>query len=154
MVVIWQAIQMAYSIAAATIAALKRFTESLNTGFGHGELIRVHGRSQDYKLSDRSASSKDSRTCKPSTGGQSPSNRRKPQTPQTTPQEEFDVQQLSFGSKNLNHEAMVSSSQKSSGSGKKAPKANRLNDNIIMHDVQYSIHYDEEPLVPRITSRT
>lgn len=63
-VVIWQAIQLFYSLAAVTIAALKRFTETLNTGFGHGELMRVHGSSQGYKLSDRSASQKGSKTSK------------------------------------------------------------------------------------------
>ncbi|XPS76431.1 hypothetical protein M3J07_008480 [Ascochyta lentis] len=56
MVVIWQTIEMSYSIAAATVAAFKRFTESLNTGFGHGEIIRVQGYSKGYKMSDRSAS--------------------------------------------------------------------------------------------------
>ncbi|KAF7673885.1 hypothetical protein GT037_007651, partial [Alternaria burnsii] len=58
MVVIWQVIELSFSLAAATITALKRFTESLSTGFGHGEHMCVHGSSQGYKLSARSATSR------------------------------------------------------------------------------------------------
>lgn len=145
MVVIWQAIEMAYSIAAATIAALKRFTESLNTGFGHGELIRVHGHSQNYKLSDRSASSGDS---KPSVAKHVQPIQQGPLTLSNTAQQDYNLQQLNLKRENPVHEAGVSTPQKSSGSGKKALKNKRSTDKSIMHDVQYSIHYDEEPLVP------
>lgn len=148
MVAIWQAIEMAYSIAAATIAALKRFTESLNTGFGHGELIRVHGHSQNYKLSDRSASSGDSRISKPSVAKQVQPIQQEPLTLSIFAQEDYNLQQLNLKRKSPVHEARVSTPQKSSGSGKKALKSKHSTDKSIMHDVQYSIHYDEEPLVP------
>ncbi|KAI8941009.1 hypothetical protein NX059_002256 [Plenodomus lindquistii] len=65
-VVVWQAVQLSYSLAAATIAALKRFTESMNTGFGHGELIRVHGTSERYQMSTQSGSRKRSKSSKSS----------------------------------------------------------------------------------------
>lgn len=58
LVLIWQAVELSYSLAAVTIAALKSFTETLNTGFGHGELVRVHGNSEAYKMSDMSANSR------------------------------------------------------------------------------------------------
>ena len=145
MVVIWQAIEMTYSIAAANIAALKRFTESLNTGFGHGELIRVHGHSQGYKMSDRSASLKGSKASKPSinvepihTNGQDL---------RVVPKSANDLQQLKLRPENLHNEVTVSSVPKRAGVEETAAQNMRLEDNSIRHDVQYSIHYDENPLV-------
>lgn len=134
MVVIWQAIELSYSIAAATIAALKRFTESLNTGFGHGELMRVHGQSQGYKMSARSTSVKGSTVSKPSisvepVGGQ----------------EEF--RQLKLRPENVRNQVTVSSVPEREGLGEGAGKGRCKGDDGIRHDVRYSIHYDEEPLV-------
>ena len=137
---------MAYSIAAATIVALKRFTESLNTGFGHGELIRVHGQSQSYKLSDRSASTKDSRTSKPSV---SVDRRLHKPEPLIASRGDDDFQPLNSGRENRNHKVSVSSLSKHAGAGESAGQNARPNDNVIRHDVRYSVHYDEEPLVTK-----
>lgn len=141
MVVIWQAIELAYSIAAATIAALKRFTESLNTGFGHGELIRVHGQSQAYKMSDRSASTKDLRACKPSTNT----------TTNCTHGQELQVivpaepLRLQLRSNDIHDDIQVTSLPQPSGSGLSVDA--QLEEHVIRQCSRYSVRYDEEPLV-------
>ncbi|KAF2630416.1 hypothetical protein BU25DRAFT_484485 [Macroventuria anomochaeta] len=147
MVVVWQAIEMSYSIAAATIAALRRFTESLNTGFGHGELIRVHGHSQGYKMSDRSASLKGSTASKPSTIVEPIPNRMSRQEFRTIPREGGDFQLLKLRPETLQNKVTVSSLPKRSGVKERPDQNVRLEDNSIRHDIRYSVHYDEDPLV-------
>ncbi|KAH6622426.1 hypothetical protein C7974DRAFT_222097 [Boeremia exigua] len=128
MVVIWQAIQMTYSIAAATIAALKRFTESLNTGFGHGKLISVHGNTQSYDLSDRSASIKNSRAAQPLSGmGKSHTHHEEIQAPH----------QL------MHHEAVVLSS----GLAQTTASKSLVRDGSIAHNEQSPIYLGEDSLV-------
>lgn len=62
MVVIWMEIQLAYSLAANTLSALKAFTESFNSGFGQGF---TRGKGSQYDMSDMSkASYQSSRTEK------------------------------------------------------------------------------------------
>jgi hypothetical protein len=146
MVVVWQAIEMSYSIAAATIAALKRFTESLNTGFGHGELMRVHGHSQAYKTSDRSASLKRSSISKPSiTVEPIPGQTHERDVRDATP-EGSGLQQLKLRPKDGQNETVVSSLPKSSGAGDKlvGQLGSGNNENIILQDLRYSVHYDED----------
>lgn len=144
MVLIWQAIEMSYSVAAATIAALKRWTESLNTGFGHGELIRVHGSSQNYKLSDQSGSSKSSKASKPHTRA-SPGQtlqRERIQSP------DYQLQELDLRPRHLFDEIEVASPTNYSRPIVGAAQEVRLDDMSIRQDFRYSVHYDEEPLVP------
>lgn len=136
MVLIWQAIEMSYSVAAATIAALKRWTESLNTGFGHGELVRVHGSSQTYKLSDRSGSSKSSKASKPQTRG----------SPGQTLQKEhvqspgYQLQELDLQPRHLFDEIEVSPSTSYSRPIVGAAQEVRLDDMSIRQDFRYSVH--------------
>ncbi|KAF3038175.1 hypothetical protein E8E12_008219 [Didymella heteroderae] len=145
-VVIWQSIEMSYSIAAATIAALKRFTESLNTGFGHGGLIRVHGHSKSYKLSDLSASLKDSK-IKPTTNTEPlPAlTIRLDASPAT--RNANDSQSLKLRPESIHNEATVSSQLQSSGSRETSMHDQPLRHNNIRQDVRYSVHYDEHPPV-------
>lgn len=148
MVVVWQSVEMSYSIAAATIAALKRFTESLNTGFGHGELMRVHGHSQAYKMSDRSTSLKHSGTSKPSVNIGPLSDRPDKQSFQSASLEGSNFQQLKLRPEKLQNETTVSSLPKSSDMGVEATDSAGSAGNIIRHDLRYSVHYDDDPLVP------
>lgn len=143
MVVIWQTIEMSYSIAAVTIAALKRFTESLNTGFGHGELIRVHGHSQSYKLSARSASLKDSKGSKPSISSEPIPNLTVRQDVEIVTGNGDNTQPLRLRPENLHNEVTVSSLPKGSSSEGRSMQNVRPGDNSIRHDVRYSVHYDE-----------
>jgi hypothetical protein len=145
MVLVWQAIEMSYSVAAATIAALKRWTESLNTGFGHGELIRVHGNSQNYKLSDRSGSSKSSKASKPHTR-MSPGQTLQQERVQSP---DYQLQELDLRPRHLFDEIEVQSSANYSRPIVGAAQEVRLDDMSIRQDFRYSVHYDEEPLVPR-----
>ncbi|KAJ4983076.1 integral membrane protein [Stagonosporopsis vannaccii] len=148
MVVIWQAIELAYSIAAATIAALKRFSESLNTGFGHGELIRVHGQSQNYKLSDRSTSTKDSNASKPSAN--IAADITQGQDLQVAGTERLSSQ-LQLRSDGIHNEAQVYSSSQHSGGGPSVDA--QLEERVIRQYLRYSVHYDEEPLMPGRSDR-
>lgn len=147
MVVVWQAVEMSYSIAAATIAALKRFTESLNTGFGHGELMRVHGQSQGYEMSDRSGSLKDSRNSKPSVSSAPVPDTTNRHGFHTTPIRNSDYQQLNLRPENLHNEVTVASLSKRSVVEEKPVQTHCEGDNIIRHDVRYSVHYEENHLV-------
>jgi hypothetical protein len=147
MVIVWQAIEMSYSITAATIAVLKRFTESLNTGFGHGELIRVHANSQTYNMSDRTASLKQSKTSKPSISVEPIPNHTNRQDLPTAIQEGSNSQQLKLRPETLQHETTVSAPQRSPSMEDGTTESAGMEDNIIRHDVQYSVHYEEEPLV-------
>jgi|SRR5690242_9370613 len=142
MVVIWQAIELAYSIAAATIATLKRFTESLNTGFGHGELIRVHGQSHDYKMSDRSTSTKDSRASKPSTN--TATNCTQGQELQVIVPEEPSLR-LQLRPSDIHDEAQVTSPPQPCGSGLSVDTQSEQH--AIRQYSRYSVRYDEEPLM-------
>ncbi|KAJ8107513.1 hypothetical protein OPT61_g8811 [Boeremia exigua] len=146
MILIWQAIELTYSIAAATIAALKQFTESLNTGFGHGELIRVHGQSQSYKLSDRSTSTKNSKASKPasSVNADEASHARKDEV--SVPRVDVDSSQMILRSDNGQNEVTVSSQSEGSLGWQSLGRSDRSEENSIWHDVQYLVHYDEEPL--------
>ncbi|CAO2649328.1 Nn.00g067130.m01.CDS01 [Neocucurbitaria sp. VM-36] len=153
-VVIWQAVQLSYSLAAVTIATLKQFTESLNTGFGHGELMRVHGSSQAYKMSDRSATLKDTKASDTST---SRSKKLEPHVasisaPQSTyPTRKSSLKAQNEGLKlrpeNLRNTAIISSPPKESGMESRSIHSGGSQDNIIRQEVQYSVHYDEAPLV-------
>ncbi|KZM19419.1 hypothetical protein ST47_g9361 [Ascochyta rabiei] len=132
MVVVWQTIELSYSIAAATVAALKRFTESLNTGFGHGELIRVRKYSEGYKMSDRSASLKGSGVSKPSIKAEQIPNHANEHNFQGVPLESKELQRLKLRPEGLHNKVTISTLPRHSDSGK------RPND----------IHYDEDPLMP------
>jgi hypothetical protein len=145
LVVIWQSAEMSYSIAAATIAALKRFTESLNTGFGHGELIRVHGQSQNYKLSDRSVSligSKSKPTSNVESLTDSTLHEDAKHTTESLKQEPF----LKLRPENFQNEVTVSSLSQSPSSNQSAAHSRRPKDNDIRQIVRYSVHYHEQPL--------
>ena len=144
MVVIWQAIEMSYSIAAATIAALKRLTESLNTGFGHGELMRVHGHSQSYNMSDRSKSLENSSGSKQSIRV----NTAAEHVCSVTLRDE-NIQQLKLRPEDLQNNVIVSSPPKRLVVGERPVQSAVPGNKKIRYDVQYSVHYDEDPLVPR-----
>lgn len=153
-VVIWQAIQLSYALAAVTIATLRRFTESLNTGFGHGDLIRVHGPSQAYKMSDRSATLKDTQTSATSTtrskeaatknasnsalhsklGGQRSEFEEQSRVPNLRPEILSSTATISSPPNNM---PLVNQSIHNGG----------LGNNIIRQEVQYSIHYDQAPIM-------
>lgn len=154
-VVIWQAVQLSYSLAAATIAALKRFTESLNTGFGHGELMRVHGTSQAYKMSDRSGSSKNTKESRSS------SKRRHhfdvtvdsvgtdtSQSSVLPPPRKGGISAQKYAMKlrpeALQNTAVVSAQPKQED---RSVDTTAEDNQRIRQEVQYSVHYDEVPLV-------
>lgn len=146
MVVVWQSVEMSYSIAAATIAALKRFTESLNTGFGHGELIRVHGQSQIYKLSDRSASLKGSES-KPTSSVEPLPDLAIQWDAKDTTETLTQSSALKLRPEIFVNEVIVSSLSQSPSSNQSAAHARRPKDNDIRQDVRYSVHYDDQPLI-------
>jgi hypothetical protein len=147
-VVIWQAVELSYSLAAATIAALKRFTESLNTGFGHGELMRVHGSSQGHKLSGRSATSgntKDSRKKAPRSNAHDVSIDTVSSQASSQAESSFDhhVTRMKLRPEVLRNTAVVSSPSKSSAPRNKQTDALGSENNTIRQEVRYSIHYEE-----------
>jgi hypothetical protein len=148
MVVIWQTIEISHAIATATIVALKRFTESLNTGFRRGELIRVHGNSQNYDFSALSASLKDSKFSKPSINVKSKQNLATRQDAEITSTNEDDIQSSDLRLENLHNEVAVSLTPKSSSSEHRGKQYLCPGNNSIRHDVRYSVHYDEDPLLP------
>ncbi|CAG5176011.1 uncharacterized protein ALTATR162_LOCUS10468 [Alternaria atra] len=148
-VVIWQAVELSYSLAAATIAALKRFTESLNTGFGHGELMRVHGSSQGYKLSGRSATSrntKGSRKKAPRSNTHEVSIDIVSSQASSQAESSFDhhVTRMKLRPEVLRNTAIVSSPSKSSAPRNKQTDALGSENNTIRQEVRYSIHYEED----------
>ncbi|KAF1939314.1 hypothetical protein EJ02DRAFT_352564, partial [Clathrospora elynae] len=145
-VVIWQAVELSYSLAAATIAALKQFTESLNTGFGHGELMRVHGNSQTYKMSDGSAASKNTKASRVGSKKVKTSDISidsiSPESSRAGSRLEARVTRMRLRPEDLRNTAVVSSRPKDS-----APDSQSVDDasseiNIIRQEVQYSVHYD------------
>lgn len=150
-VVIWQAVELSYSLAAVTIAALKRFTESLSTGFGHGELMRVHGSSQGYNLSGRSATSrntKNSRMRMPrltpyETSTDTVSSRT---SSQAEPSFGHHVARMKLRPEVLRNTAVISSLSKSSASHTGQRDALSTKNNIIRQEVQYSVHYEQNSM--------
>ena len=153
-VVIWQAVELSYALAAVTIAALKRFTESLNTGFGHGELMRVHGSSQAYKMSDRSATLKNTDASHSSTGRSKEfevnlTSISAPQSNFPTQKQSLNLQQehIKLRPEDMRNTAIISSPLKNSTTENRSIDSGGSDDNIIRHQVQYSVHYDEAPLV-------
>ncbi|KAG9196088.1 hypothetical protein G6011_01209 [Alternaria panax] len=147
-VVIWQAVELSYSLAAATIAALKRFTESLSTGFGHGELMRVHGSSQGYKLSARSATTKDTESSRK----KSPRSKAheisidtlSSQTSQAEPDLEQHVTRMKLRPEVLRNTAVASSPSRNLTPHRGQRGVLGSEDNIIRQEVQYSVHYEQE----------
>ena len=143
MVVIWQAIELSFSLAAATIAALKRFTESLSTGFGHGELMRVHGSSQGYKLSARSATSRNTRESRNKLHR---SNAHDISIDTVSSQEESSLEQhvtrMKLRPEALQNTAVVSSPSKNLALPSRKRNMSGSENNIIRQEVQYSVHYD------------
>ncbi|RYN50124.1 hypothetical protein AA0118_g11104 [Alternaria tenuissima] len=143
MVVIWQAIELSFSLAAATIAALKRFTESLSTGFGHGELMRVHGSSQGYKLSARSATSRNTRESRNKLPR---SNAHDISIDTVSSQEESSLEQhvtrMKLRPEALQNTAVVSSPSKNLALPSRKRNMSGSENNIIRQEVQYSVHYD------------
>ncbi|RAR06713.1 hypothetical protein DDE82_003249 [Stemphylium lycopersici] len=149
-IVIWQAVELSYSLAAATIAALKRFTESLNTGFGHGELMRIHGSSQGYEMSTRSAKSEkrfphtkaarfkglaqdlDTVSSGASTVGAS---------------SEPHITRMKLRPEPVRNTATVSSPRKDPVAENRPLDTKRLKDNIIQ-EVEYSVQYEQGPKHP------
>ncbi|CAN9405486.1 unnamed protein product [Alternaria alternata] len=143
MVVIWQAIELSFSLAAATIAALKRFTESLSTGFGHGELMRVHGSSQGYKLSARSATSRNTRESRNKLPR---SNAHDISIDTVSSQEESSLEQhvtrMKLRPEALQNTAVVSSPSKNLALPSRKRNMSGSENNIIRQEVQCSVHYD------------
>ncbi|KAH8633399.1 hypothetical protein IG631_12033 [Alternaria alternata] len=143
MVVIWQAIELSFSLAAATIAALKRFTESLSTGFGHGELMRVHGSSQGYKLSARSATSRNTRESRNKLPR---SNAHDISIDTVSSREESSLEQhvtrMKLRPEALQNTAVVSSPSKNLALPSRKRNMSGSENNIIRQEVQYSVHYD------------
>ncbi|KAH9872990.1 hypothetical protein J1614_005386 [Plenodomus biglobosus] len=147
-VVVWQAVQLSYSLAAATIAALKRFTESMNTGFGHGELIRVHGTSEGYQMSDQSGSRKRSKSSKSSSNRpnyhditvdsmESESELPPPRKGSIAAQQKT----MRLRPERLRNTATVSSPAEDAIT--ELPKTRSSQDNIIRQEVQYSVQYSD-----------
>lgn len=147
-VVVWQAVQLSYSLAAATIAALKRFTESMNTGFGHGELIRVHGTLEGYQMSDQSGSRKRSKSSKSS------SNRPNyhdvtvdsmESGPELPPPRKGSIaaqkKTMRLRPEMLRNTATVSSPAEDAIT--ELPNTRSSQDNIIRQEVQYSVQYSD-----------
>jgi hypothetical protein len=144
-VVIWQAVELSYSLAAATIAALKQFTESLNTGFGHGELMRVHGSS--YKMSDRSATSKGTKASHTSSNrSKEPDvnvNRVSPQPPRANSSLDAQATNIKLRPGRLQNTAVISSPPKDSVMDNRSMYDGGSEDNIIRQERRYSVHYEE-----------
>ncbi|KAI4951199.1 hypothetical protein J4E91_003905 [Alternaria rosae] len=147
-VVIWQAVELSYSLAAATLAALKRFAESLDTGFGHGELMRVHAPSQGHESSDRNTTS---RRTKASSNKASQSDEPEismdtmsTDTPALPPSRfESRVAQMKLRPEAFRNTAVISSPSKDI-----LPQDIRSDDtssrnNNIRQDVRYSVHYEQ-----------
>lgn len=153
-VVVWQAIELSYSLMAVTIAALKSFTENLNTGFGHGELVRVHGNSQAYKMSDLSAGSKTAKskglTATVGSIGILEQPRRPPPTATAKPERD----DMKLRPESAHTSATISSPGRRSMSHSYSVKGNadsgaadcNSDEHIIMQEIQYSIRFDEAPL--------
>jgi hypothetical protein len=145
-VVVWQAVELSYSLAAATIAALKRFTESLNTGFGHGELMRVHG-SSNYKLSDRSGIHRNTKTShadsarskEPSVNVDTVSSR----FSHTDSGLETQPTHIKLRPGRLQNTAVISSPPKDSMTDTRSMGHRGSEDNIIRQERRYSVHYEE-----------
>jgi hypothetical protein len=166
MILIYQTVELSYSLAAVTIAALKSFTETLNTGFGHGELVRVHGTSQAYKMSDRSATIGGNGRSRLSgksrdlsvTVGSIDIDSGEPTALPVLPERERDVDRRKRASSgepglmlrpgNLRNTACIScglDGRKGGGDGSESSSEDR--DNFIRQEIQYSVRYDEAPLV-------
>ncbi|KAF2854151.1 hypothetical protein T440DRAFT_269565 [Plenodomus tracheiphilus IPT5] len=152
-VVVWQAVQLSYSLAAATIAALKRFTESMNTGFGHGELIRVHGTSERYQMSDQSGSRKRSKSSKSSSNRpnyrdvtvDSMENETELPPPRKGSVAAARPKTMQLRPEKLRNTATVSSPAKDVIM--ELPNSEASQDNTIRQEVQYSVQYSDAPCV-------
>ncbi|KAI4918293.1 hypothetical protein J4E90_002677 [Alternaria incomplexa] len=151
-VVIWQAVELSYSLAAATLAALKRFTESLNTGFGHGELMRVHAPSQGYKLSGRGVAPGKAKTSrKQASRPDEPEISMDTMSSDTTalPLSRFDprVAQMKLRPEALQNTAIVSSAPQNLVLHDERVDDASLKNNIIRQEVQYSVHYEQDTTI-------
>ncbi|KAF2659731.1 hypothetical protein K491DRAFT_755063 [Lophiostoma macrostomum CBS 122681] len=163
LVLIYQTVELSYSLAAVTIAALKSFTETLNTGFGHGELVRVHGTSS-YKMTDRSATVGGTRRSKLSGKSRDLSvtvgsidagdhRDREPTALPVLPEREAHGKKggepgLMLRPGNLRNTASIScglDGRKGHGDGSESSSEDR--ENFIRQEIQYSVRYDEAPLV-------
>lgn len=157
LVVIWQAVELSYSLAAVTIAALKSFTENLNTGFGHGELVRVHGTSNAYKMSDLSTNMKNSRAKFPSTTVASTDTPRSGFHSAAKPSLDAANRDLKLRPESLQNLATISSPAQESApysfigtrKGNGSIDTGGSEEHIIMQEIQYSVHYDQAPLYQR-----
>jgi len=147
-VVIWQAVELSYSLAAATLAALKRFTESLNTGFGHGELMRVHAPSQGHKLSGRGvASGKAKASRKQASHPDGPEISMDTMSSDTTalPPSRFEPRtaQMKLRPEALQNTAIVSSAPQNLVSHNGRVDDTSSKTNTIRQELQYSVHYEQ-----------
>lgn len=150
--VIWQAVELSYSLAAATLAALKRFTESLNTGFGHGELMRVHAPSQGYKLSGRGVAPGKAKTSrKQASRPDEPEISMDTMSSDTTalPLSRFDprIAQMKLRPEALQNTAIVSSAPQNLVLHDERVDDASLKNNIIRQEVQYSVHYEQDTTI-------
>lgn len=149
-VVIWQAVQLAYSLAAVTIAALKRFTESLNTGFGHGELMRIHGGSQAYKISDKSGTVETSKLTHISKDcdvelAPTPADITNPSDLQNLndTRKQHGCDTLKLRPEHVRSAAIISSPPRDVALENQSVESGGSEDRIIRQEVQYSVHYDK-----------
>jgi len=147
-VVIWQAVELSYSLAAATLAVLKRFTESLNTGFGHGEIMRVHAPSQGYKLPGRGvASGKAKASRKQASRPDEPEISMDTMSSDTTAlppsRLESRIAQMKLRPEALQNTATVSSAPQTLvlNNGRVGDTSSK--NNIIRQEIQYSVHYEQ-----------
>lgn len=139
MVLIWQSVELSFSLAAVTVAALKSFTETLNTGFGHGELVRVHGGLQNFQLSDLSGKTKTGRFKSANT---------------TKASVDVEASDPAYGLKLrpefLRNSATITSSGNEIGKGRgrggkfiRSGEWDSEDERIILHEVQYTVQYDQ-----------
>ncbi|KAL6706678.1 hypothetical protein ACN47E_005220 [Coniothyrium glycines] len=152
-VIIWQAVELSYALAAVTIAALKRFTESLNTGFGHGELMRVHGPS--YKMSDRSKSSTTTNMSQSRSSFAAEPNMEISVIATVVPEqgrrssETADPGSMKLRPERLRNTTEIFSPPKVSAKDRRSLDSTGSENGIIRHHIQYSVHYDENPIAQR-----
>ncbi|KAF2999363.1 hypothetical protein E8E13_006095 [Curvularia kusanoi] len=97
----------------ASMVSIWQTIEILNTGFGHGELIRVHGNtSQNYKLSDHNESSKGSKATNPSAARLNPASaiQQEPEQVTGSSRGEYQLQELDLRPGNVFQGTGISSS--------------------------------------------
>ncbi|KAF2686928.1 hypothetical protein K458DRAFT_335021 [Lentithecium fluviatile CBS 122367] len=150
LIVVWQAIELSYSLAAVTIAALKSFAEKLNTGFGHGELVRVHGTSQSYKLSTLSANSNTVHSKGIDTAITSMDNEESVSSKVRAPERSLKLRPefLRNSATITSHGARVVSSQGNTKQAREDVGESSEDEHVILHERHYSVRYDEAPSYP------